>query len=100
MGRIKYETQLWENEGLWFLFNYLAVYLIKISIYVFIFEMRHIFDFLTSETLESYEEKRKRRKLLMYFAFIGHTLAILIINTFNYIDLIKDGSKVKDGVIY
>ena len=51
MGRIKYETQLWENEGLWFLFNYLAVYLIKISIYVFIFEMRQIFDFLTSENL-------------------------------------------------
>ena len=77
-----------QNEH-WFLFDNVAVYLIKMSIYVFVFEMRKIYEFLTSETSEIYEKKRKRRKLLMYFAFIGHTLAILIINVFSFYEIIE-----------
>jgi hypothetical protein len=88
------------HEGLWFLFDNLAVYLIKMSFYVFVFEMRHIYEYLTSETSELYEKKRKRRKFLIYLAFIGHTSAIIIINIFSFIVLTEEGSELKNGVFY
>jgi len=42
---------VWEqNEGL-FLFDYLATYMIKMSIFVFIFEMMRIWIFLDSQNV-------------------------------------------------
>ena len=42
MGPIPYAHKLWDDQGFWFLFDYFGAYLIKISIYIFIFEMRQI----------------------------------------------------------
>ncbi len=42
MGKSKYIDKLWDEEDRWFLFDYLAAYIIKMSIYVFIFEMKKI----------------------------------------------------------
>jgi hypothetical protein len=39
IGEQKYETELWNQQSRWFLIDYFAVFMIKMSIYVFIFEM-------------------------------------------------------------
>ena len=40
LNNIDYASKLWYEEAHWFLFDYFAAYAIKMSIYVFIFEMR------------------------------------------------------------
>ena len=50
LGSKNYSDKLWDDEAHWFLFDYFAAYVIKMSIYVFIFEMRQILDYLTSDS--------------------------------------------------
>ena len=54
LGPEKYDDLLWAQEAHWFLFDYFASYMLKMSIYVFIFEMRQVYDILTSESNEIY----------------------------------------------
>ena len=50
LKNIEYANSLWYKEAHWFLFDYFATYVIKMSIYVFIFETRLVWEHLSSES--------------------------------------------------
>jgi len=50
MGELAYEKMLWDENGQLFLWDYFASFMIKMSIFAFIFEMTNIRVVLESET--------------------------------------------------
>ncbi len=50
MGEVAYEKMLWDDNGQLFLWDYFASFMIKMSIFAFIFEMMNIRVVLESET--------------------------------------------------
>ena len=52
MGEVPYEEMLWDNNGQLFLWDYFASFMIKMSIFAFIFEMMNIRVVLESESPE------------------------------------------------
>jgi hypothetical protein len=97
LGPEKYDDYLWNSEAHWFIFDYFAAYLIKVSIYVFIFEMRHVFEILTSSSLETYQKRSRLRVRWMWTVFLLHTVSILVIEVYNYMYLIELHLEVKQG---
>jgi hypothetical protein len=99
MGPKAYAEFLWKKESKWFIFDYFGSYLIKISIYVFIFEMRKILEILTASNHEIYKSRRRLRICFIYLVFSAHTIAIIIIELYNYQYLIELNTNIKNGTL-
>jgi hypothetical protein len=97
IGEQKYETELWNQQSRWFLIDYFAVFMIKMSIYVFIFEIQHMYEYLSSADMEDFVKKRLFRKRMTYVVFSVHIVAIIIIESINYIDIRVDNLYLKKG---
>jgi hypothetical protein len=67
------------------------------SIYVFIFEMQHMYEYLSSADMEDFYKKRLFRKRMTYVVFSVHIVAIIIIESMNYIDIRVDNLYLKQG---
>lgn len=65
------------------------------SIYAFIFEMRYVLEILTSDSIETYQRRRKLRVRLMWTVFSLHTFSILVIEVYNYLYLIELRKDIK-----
>ena len=99
MGPERYDDYLWNSEAHWFLFDYFCTFLTKMSIYAFIFEMRHVFEILTSDSLGTYQRRRRLRVLWMWTVFTLQTISILVIEVYNYLYLIELHMEVKSGYL-
>ena len=69
------------------------------SIYAFIFEMRHVFEILTSDSLGTYQKRRRLRVRWMWTVFTLQTISILVIEAYNYLYLIELHMEVKSGYL-
>ncbi len=76
----------------------MASFLIKMSIFVFIFEMMKIRVVLSSESPEITISGHKKRKIIMYSVIIVHTCCILFIEIYNWIYFIEKNKCVKYGI--
>jgi hypothetical protein len=85
-----------QNEGL-FLFEYLASYMIKLSIFFFIFEMMQVYIVLSSSDLTTLNYYKKLRGRLIYWVVGLETLALIFIEVINYIYFLVAKIKVKKG---
>ena len=99
MGPERYDDLLWNSEAHWFLFDYFGTYLTKLSIYAFIFEMRHVFEILTSDSLGTYHKRRRVRVRWIWTVFTLQTISILVIEVYNYLYLIELHMEVKSGYL-
>jgi len=88
---------LWEKQAHWFLFDYFGAFIIKISIFVFIFEMVLVYITLASENYEQYNKMKEYRNYGMWCVFGVHILSIIIIEVFNYFYLLKEDKEIKYG---
>jgi hypothetical protein len=98
VGAVVYADSLWNNNGQLFLWDYMASFLIKMSIFVFIFEMMKIRVILSSETPDIAVRNHKRRRIIMYSVISVHTLCILFIEIYNWLYFIEKNKCIKYGV--
>ena len=99
IGPERYDDLLWNSKAHWFLFDYFGTYLTKMSIYAFIFEMRHVSEILTSDSLGTYQKRRRLRVRWMWTVLILQTISILVIEVYNYLYLIELHMEVKSGYL-
>lgn len=59
MGYKEYENKLWDENGALFMWDYLASYAIKMSIFAFIYEMMYIWALISSESPQECITKHK-----------------------------------------
>lgn len=90
---------MWDEYSDLFITDYFAQYLIKITTYVFVFEMLRVFIYITSATLEINQTQLKYRKLLMRLVYGIHSICIVIILLYNYNFLILKDVTIKMGTL-
>ncbi len=73
--------------------------MIKISIYLFIFEMYHIYSALSSDNIAQFTKMKKYKKIWMYAVFSIHTVGIIIIELYNIGYLIELKTNIKTGFL-
>jgi hypothetical protein len=69
------------------------------SIYTFIFEMRHVFEILTSDSQETHQKRRRLRVRWMWTVITIQIFSILVIEAYNYLYLIKQRTDIKSGFL-
>ena len=73
--------------------------MIKMSIYTFIFEMRHVFEILTSDSQETHQQRRRLRVRWMWTVITLQIFSIIVIEVYNYLYLIELRTDIKSGFL-
>ncbi len=88
---------MWDDNGQLFLWDYFASFMIKMSIYVFIFDMMSIKVVLQSESPQQLIENHRKRRVIMFTVIFTHTLCIIMIEVYNWIYFIEKDKCIKYG---